>query len=208
MKKALRYPELWQKKRSELPVSGNPDTDWLQMRSVLDKQMPVSGAIKKPFRFKGSKWWFNSFIAVSSVVLMYGGVHLYLSKHTGGPSKNSPQVTRHDSVALQTRDSLSPVTTKDSITLPAVGNNALPAKPVIAPTKDSVSEKRVVDSIGTLDISSSGLHRDSTAIPATINSVKPVRDSALLHENRIIQQDTSKSKGPKKKRKPRVNVFF
>ncbi len=41
MKNPLKYLNLWQKKRDELPVDLTPEQDWIKMQSVLDKHLPV-----------------------------------------------------------------------------------------------------------------------------------------------------------------------
>jgi hypothetical protein len=41
MKNSLKTPNLWQKKRNELPISEEPQKDWLAMQSLLDLHLPV-----------------------------------------------------------------------------------------------------------------------------------------------------------------------
>lgn len=41
MKNSLKTPNLWQKKRNELPISDEPQKDWLAMQSLLDLHLPV-----------------------------------------------------------------------------------------------------------------------------------------------------------------------
>jgi hypothetical protein len=43
MKNSLKYLGLWQKKRSELKVSDDPQADWMQMHDLLDKHLPENG---------------------------------------------------------------------------------------------------------------------------------------------------------------------
>lgn len=40
MKDSLKYPGFWQKKRNELRIDDDPQSDWLQMQALLDQQMP------------------------------------------------------------------------------------------------------------------------------------------------------------------------
>jgi len=41
MKNSLKTPNLWQKKRNELPISDEPQKDWLAMQSLLDLHLPL-----------------------------------------------------------------------------------------------------------------------------------------------------------------------
>jgi len=82
------YSALWQKKRSQLRVDGDPHSDWLQMRSVLDHQMPSSGLIKKPYNPGGLKWIYKVFIGISTAVSIYGLAHVYLAKNQHDQSRN------------------------------------------------------------------------------------------------------------------------
>ena len=79
MKGPLKYLALWQKKRNELPVDGDPQAGWEQMRSVLDQQMPV---VNKPSGFKGFKMLPSLFIAFSAAAMVYVASNVYtLEKH-------------------------------------------------------------------------------------------------------------------------------
>jgi len=42
MKNSLKYLKLWQKKRNELPINDDQQENWLEMQSILDKNMPVT----------------------------------------------------------------------------------------------------------------------------------------------------------------------
>lgn len=214
MKRILSYPELWQKKRSELPVNGSPDADWSQMRSILDKQMPVSGIIKKPFRFKIPKWGLHMFVGVSSVVAVYVGYQLYHSKKHYNLVKPHTQQIHRDSMVPAVNDTSS---ARDTV------NTSIGTSTVIAPdplsinqTKfknDSTSkrEQKTIDSINAPAILPP-LHSDSMIAPTEAVPQKTVRDSIspVNLEKKDIQKDTSKTnkKTPKKKKRSKFSVFF
>ncbi|HTD39869.1 MAG TPA: hypothetical protein VK671_04555, partial [Mucilaginibacter sp.] len=40
MKNLIQYLKLWEKKRGELRINTDADTDWMEMRALLDKHMP------------------------------------------------------------------------------------------------------------------------------------------------------------------------
>jgi hypothetical protein len=73
MKNSLRYLELWQKKRNELPVNDNPQTDWIGMQALLDQHMPVTSpaAGDKPARSKGFKLLSVLFVSLSAAAMTY-----------------------------------------------------------------------------------------------------------------------------------------
>ncbi|MCR8557761.1 hypothetical protein KXD93_08920 [Mucilaginibacter sp. BJC16-A38] len=216
MKRILRYSELWQKKRRELPVKGNPDMDWLQMSSILDKQMPVPGIIKKPFRFKMPKWGLHVFVGVSSVAAVYVGSQLYY------PKKHHDQLILHtrqmhqDSIVPAANDT-SPAqdTVKPLIGISPVIHSADPS--VMNQTKlnsDSTQkrEEKIIDSIKAPAALNIPIRLDSSIVPMKATLQKAARDStgAVSSDKKDIQKDTSKTdkKLLKKKKRSRFSVFF
>ena len=78
MKNSLKYFLLWQNKRNELPVQDDPQADWNQIQSLLDKHMPV----KKTGGFKGFKTLPALFITFSAAAMIYLAGNIYsLEKH-------------------------------------------------------------------------------------------------------------------------------
>lgn len=212
MKKALNYPELCQKKRNELPVNGNPDAGWAQMRSILDKQMPVSTVPKKPFRLKVPKWGLHVFVGISSVVAVYTGYKLYHSSKQHDLAIPNTQLIHRDSTARVTKDTAaSSILVKSSIS--TVGAPApLPANQTKLNTVSAQkSSEKTFDSIQAPAMLNIPVHRDSMLTPMEVTSQKAAHDSIspVNLEKRSIQTDTSNTgKKPPKKKKPKVNVFF
>ncbi len=217
MKKTLRYPELWQKKRTELPVKGNPDTEWLQMSAMLDKQMPVSGVIKKPFRFKLPKWGLHVFVGISTVAAVYVVSQLYFSKKHNHSVKLSIQQIHRDSLVPAVKDTLTvrdPV--KPAVIVSAQGNtNITNTNPLLNnQTKrniDTIQNDRhqIIDSIMAQPALNIPIHRDSTIVPVKVVPLKAVRDSAgaVDIKKNGVTKDTSKNKKPLNKKKRRFSVF-
>ena len=214
MKRILSYPELWQKKRNELPVNSSPDADWKQMSSLLDKQMPVSGMVKKPFRFKMPKWGMHVFVGVSSVVAVYVGYQLYHSKKHQNLVKPNTQQIHRDSLALAANDTSS---TRDTVN-PSIGTSTVTGIPPLAGNQtklgtDSASKgEQNIDSIMAPAILNASVHRDSIIAPIEAVPQKAVRDSMapVNLEKKDIQKDTSNTnkKTPKKRKRSKLSVFF
>ncbi|HEY4326607.1 MAG TPA: outer membrane beta-barrel protein [Mucilaginibacter sp.] len=73
MKNSLKYLKLWQKKRNELQINDDQQSDWLEMQSVLDEHMPVSSADGEegPSRSKGFKLLSLLLISLSAAAITY-----------------------------------------------------------------------------------------------------------------------------------------
>ncbi len=67
---------LWQKKRSELPVNDNPQADWNDMRSLLDKHLPVTGNSGGGLSSKKFKLWPMLLVSLSAAAMTYFTVHI------------------------------------------------------------------------------------------------------------------------------------
>jgi len=81
MKNSLKHLKLWQKKRSELPLSDDPHTDWLEMQATLDKYMPVGKEGEgKPSRSHGFKISSLLLGALSAAAMVYVFSHVTKSK--------------------------------------------------------------------------------------------------------------------------------
>jgi len=215
MKKTFNYPELWQKKRSELPVNGSPDADWAQMRSILDKQMPVSTVPKKPFRLKLPKWGLHVFVGVSSVVAVYTGYKLYHStKHHELIIPRTQQAHRDSAVPL-TKDTASVNDSVKSFTgISTVDGSApLPVNQTKLNTDSATKHgQHSIDSINAPAMLSIPIRRDSIRAPTEAAQQRSVRDSVapVNLEKKDIQKDTSSTnnKTSKKKKRSKFSVFF
>jgi len=42
MENVIQYLKIWQKKRDELRLDTDADSDWPEMNTLLDKHMPIS----------------------------------------------------------------------------------------------------------------------------------------------------------------------
>ena len=69
MKNSLKYFGLWQKKRSELRIGDDPQTDWQQMQALLDQHLPIEEG--KPSRAKGFKLMSVLFVSMSAAAMTY-----------------------------------------------------------------------------------------------------------------------------------------
>jgi len=220
MKKTLSYPELWKQKQRELPVKGNPDAEWAKMRAVLDERMPVSGVIKKPARFKLPKWGLKVLLGVSTAAAVYVGARLYLSKTHHDLAKPGMQQIHRDSLApaasgaSPARDSVKPAIATGIPVITPVTPGADPR--LIHQSKlNTDTPKRgqqIIDSIKAPAVLNVPVHRDSLLMPVESVPLKPVRDSISpvdLRKN-DLQKDTSNtgSKGPKKKKRRKISIFY
>ncbi len=212
MKRTLNNPNIWQKKRGELPVDGNPEADWIQMRSALDQLMPVTALVKKPYRFKTSKWWFNGLIVTSSVIVLCTAVLLYLSnRHHPIPERRQQNITRDTTV----KDSHPNTVITDSAHA-NTGQNVIKYKKAdtIKNRKDTSAKNHTIipDSNKIQHHADIIPHRDSLLSPVNINLLKTVHDSAKLPviDNKIIRKDSSgvDKNGHKKRKRTKVGVFI
>ncbi|HVV55015.1 MAG TPA: hypothetical protein VHC47_06815 [Mucilaginibacter sp.] len=73
MKEALKYRKLWQLKRSEWKIDEDPQNDWMAMRDLLDKQLPVetTGRGPKPSSYKGPGLISSLLIILSAAAMSY-----------------------------------------------------------------------------------------------------------------------------------------
>ncbi len=115
MKNALKYLMLWQKKRSELPVNDNPQADWNEMRSLLDRHMPVTGNGGGGVPSKKFKLWPMLLVSLSAAAMTYFGAHIIEKRNQRHQQHNKSYKiktgTGHYSDSLFAVDSLK---TKDS----------------------------------------------------------------------------------------------
>jgi hypothetical protein len=217
----MKRTELWQKKRAELPVNGNPEADWLEMRSILNKRMPAPHTPKKMPRFKMPKWMFNVFVGVSFIAGVYVCSQLYLTKEHRELVKPGTRQILHDSVAPAVPDiSHTPATIKST------NETAVPANAAVitgtAPTiknqaklKNDTTPKRErlsIDSIKPAAILNIPRHIDSSLMLMQAIPQKALRDSAgaVNIGKKNIQKDTSNNdrKTLKKKKRSKFSVFF
>jgi hypothetical protein len=216
----LSYPELWRQKQRELPVKGNPDAGWLQMRSLLDTRMPATGVTKKPFRLKLPKTGLYVLAGLSFLAAVYVGSRLYFSKQH--PHRARPHIhqIRRDSVAPAVNQA-SPTPGADA---PATATGTPMITPVISGNtrltgrtrfNNDTAQKRgqqVIDSIKAPAILIAPIRRDSLVLPMEAVPLKPLRDSAGIGDpgKKDLQKDTSKTpkKTPKKKRRSKFSIFF
>lgn len=214
MKRKLNNPGLWQKKRGELPVNGDPAMDWLQMQTALDKVMPVSAPVNRPFKLKPAKWWLKGLMAGTSAIVIYAAVQLYIANKQHPAPVHQQQNIRKNIVAEHPKDSSS-TAGHDSTT--AATKGTLHAKPlpihgstvIPHPVRSSQdTEHRYRQKPGD---TVSMPHRDSLLSPANFNPLKAVHDSVKLPAigNKPIRKDTTGTdkKGQKKHKRPKVNIF-
>ena len=165
---------------------------------------------KKPFRFKLPKWGLKLLVGVSVGAALYTSVRLYLSKtHHESAKPNELQIRRDTSpspakVAMPPADTAAPV-------IPAT------APPAIRQTKvnsDAGPKQKgsMTDSLNTSLVLNTPVHRDSALTPVEAAPLKPLRDSIAPAELKTtdIRKDTPNNNGknPKKKKRPKVSVFF
>ncbi|MDN5285557.1 MAG: outer membrane protein beta-barrel protein [Mucilaginibacter sp.] len=136
MKNSLKNLNLWQKKRNELPISDEPQKDWLEMQNLLDLHLPVthtavpkkvSGSkglkvIKALKAIKGSSMIFISLATITCI-----GIVTYAVK-----IKHQQQTQPHHKIH----------------------------RPII--TKDSLSNPIIVDSLNLTD----SIHHEKDSLPA------------------------------------------
>ena len=219
MKKTLNHLELWQQKQRELPVKGNADAGWEQMRSMLDKRMPVTGVIKKPFRLKMPKWGLHVLVGVSLVAAVYIGSRLYLSKKQNHPAKPGTQQIHRDSQAPAANHA-SPApgaaTPPTGIGSPGItpvmrgGDTRFTGQTKLNNDTAQKREHNTIDSIKAPVVLIAPIRRDSLLLPAEAIPQNLVRDSIgpASPGKKDVQKDTSKANKKTPKKKKRFSIFF
>jgi hypothetical protein len=229
MKKTFNYPELWQQKRNELPVYGDPDADWLEMQAALDKLMPVIIAIKKPYNPKGLKGLYKLFIGFSTAAVIYGGVHYYFSKKQKDPIKSIPQKSVPAITAPVKKDSviLSPQAGNSPLDKPGSDNNAAGDKAAVVSTGknnalvkydkalSTATKLMAADSVGSTIKDNGIVRRDSALSSETPLSIRQGLDSAgvlkapiaaPVLDNKAVQKSATGSGKTPKKKKHRIQI--
>jgi len=139
MKSSFKYLLLWQKKRNELPVTDDPQNDWLEMQALLDQHLPVSN--KKTSRFKKIKVLPALFIAFSAAAMVYTASRVVINK----VNKHHTSQNRHfnkNKTSFVT-DSLyidSGVSNADSITQQAAIQTQVPGPVIAAGVNKNIAE--------------------------------------------------------------------
>ncbi|WP_259071526.1 PorT family protein [Mucilaginibacter sp. X4EP1] len=200
MKSSFKYLTLWQKKRSELLVNDDPQTGWMEMQSLLDEHLPVSG--EKTSRFKKIKILPSLFIAFSAAAMVYTSAHIILNKvrHTHGhyTTLNKQHFAVHPMAGNLTGDSLlstnQPLNGTDSttsangsakkITIGSVPGNTIRGTIAsgITPNAPSVSSQNKNQPV----ITTRGSNRSGLATPSgdkTIVSLKKSPLASLANNN-------------------------
>ncbi len=215
------YSALWQEKRSQLHVDGDANADWLQMRSVLDSHMPVSGLIKKPYNPGRLKWIYKFFIGVSITATISGAAYLSLSKRHNDASRNAavkespaataPSLTPPDAASkagnggqIQNKTAV----IKSANNRPKNNSNGKMAAAFHSPsTADSAEGTDYTKNIGSP-------HRDSVFLPVNqtsprfgIDSVNQILTPIKLN-NQLIQKASTDSVKPSAKKRHKVGVFL
>jgi len=108
MKNSLKYLSLWQKKRSELKIDDDPQSDWLQMVSLLDKHLPVE---KKSSRFKGFRLLPTLFVTFSAAAMIYTVSNIYSLEKQGHRIKYRSGKEHH----IKSASAIDSLTREDSI---------------------------------------------------------------------------------------------
>lgn len=217
MKNKLIYPELLQKKRTTLPVNGSADAGWQRMRTILDQQMPVPGALKKTSRFKLPKWGLHVFVGISSVAAIYMGSQLYFSnKNQGLPKPDTQQIHRAPVPPITNDTSLAQDIIKPTINANTPENTA--AYPLfndqIKHNNDTASKDKPkrTDPIIAPDILNIPARRDSLIMPIETVPLKALGDSIppLDLGKKEVPKDTSNNlkKPVKRKKRGKFSVFF
>jgi hypothetical protein len=91
MKNLVQYLKLWQKKRVELPIETDADADWMEMRALLDKQMPggdYNGSGSKP---GGIRLLPTILIFLSAAAMIYFTAKVVQTKPKADQTKNEIQ---------------------------------------------------------------------------------------------------------------------
>ncbi|HEY2580276.1 MAG TPA: outer membrane beta-barrel protein [Mucilaginibacter sp.] len=133
MKNSLKYLKLWQKKRNELQINDDQQSDWLEMQSVLDEHLPVSSADGEegPSRSKGFKLLSLLLISLSAAAITYV-VKNKIEIKDHNPKTQSYKVKKH--IASNTggsyRDSIADSLTANGIALNKKDSLLLNEQPV------------------------------------------------------------------------------
>jgi hypothetical protein len=84
MKNSLKHLKFWLKKRNELLINDDPQTDWLSMQSLLETHLPVNNhpGITKGSSFKGKlfKMLPKLLITLSAAAMVYTASYFILKK--------------------------------------------------------------------------------------------------------------------------------
>jgi hypothetical protein len=223
MKKALNYPELWQQKRNELPVEGDPNADWLLMQAALEAHLPVTRVIKKPYNPKGLKGLYKLLIGFSTAAVIYGSAQLYLSKNRMDPVKAIPQKSTPAVPAPVKKDSAALITGPNSLPAeqPKPGGKIPAAKSGLAPDRKLIPAGKITPADSVIKEAGTGengiVHRDSVLSPLSPASALPGADSAGTiktapvseHlDSKAAQKAAPGNIKPQKKKRNKLQVFF
>lgn len=172
MKNSLKNLNLWQKKRNELPISDEPQNDWLQMQSLLDVHLPATTAVPKKVSgsskglkvvkalkaIKSSSLLYIALAATACVGIIIYAVHVKQQHHSIKNHHKKYEVVKPD-------DSLSNTAIIDSLNLTDSLNNE----------KDTLSELKPP----VMGQDTSNVHKKAVAIIAAS------RNAAVLNNNTI-----------------------
>ena len=184
MKRTLKHPELWLNKRNELPVDGDPNMDWLEMRSVLDQHMPVPGQVKKPYNPKAIKWLYKFLIAISSAVVIYGVVQLCLTKKQQAPVIHVPK--------KENRVIPAPVAHAPALLKPMgkPGSSGLLPKPVIVKggTINYLLPGKIVGKTGVNSVLTAGNGKSLPDSAKALNSIAAAKATKFANDSTDLHQ--------------------
>jgi hypothetical protein len=195
MKNSFKYLKLWQKMRSEMPVTDDPQADWLDMQVLLNEQMPVTAVeSEKPARSKRFKLLSVMFVSLSAAAMTYVVTNVVeLKKHQTYSNHQKYKSYFH-------KDSTSNSVVPDSTSAGNTGDSnkdSLRAVQMQAATQNTGIEKQVlsekpatVSSGGTLPVKNSGAALNKNKLTAANNpnnsqpSITPIIRN--IHNGNIV----------------------
>jgi hypothetical protein len=92
MRNSSKYLRLWQQKRSELQISDDPQTGWLEMQALLDEHLPVTQPVnlytdEKLAHLVKYKWLYLLAAALVTALIIYFTLHQPIRKKTDKVNK-------------------------------------------------------------------------------------------------------------------------
>lgn len=180
MKNSLNYLNLWQKKRNELPVSDEPQQDWLAMQALLDAHLPNptvkhNAASKITKAIKASKTWSIISVTLPAAVLICVLAYVYVikPKHIDQPKKHKKQevITHKDSLQKLSSDSLNKT---DTVLFKNDSTSAIKGLSDTADNKNELTNTQKLDSL----VSSSKPH-----ITSSSNTPQNNRNATVVMNN-------------------------
>lgn len=170
MKNLTQYLKLWEKKRDELRVDTDAGNDWLDMKALLDKHMPVNDNSAGSAPKKGISLFTTLLITLSAAAMLYVGHAVFETKKKTAYRKDQLHHKKHG--ALSEIDSLNV-----SDNLRQIENQII--------NGDSISATQ--NNVRTANTTSNEVNKNNGKLPGKADSVNSKNISGQSHEQNTVK---------------------